>query len=85
MHREDLLVNDRCNRQAVEAIRERLPKLDVVSSFALIVESIDTVDRGTLVVAAKDEKVLRVLDLVCKQKADGFEGLLASVNIVSEE
>ena len=34
MHGEDLLVNDRGNREAVEAVGERLPQLDVVPSFA---------------------------------------------------
>jgi hypothetical protein len=72
MHGEDLLINDGGNRQAVEAVRERLPKLDVVATLALIVEAIDAVDRGTLVVATKDEEVLGVLDLVCEQQADGF-------------
>ena len=31
---EDLLVDDRRHRQTVEAVRERLPQLDVVPSFA---------------------------------------------------
>jgi hypothetical protein len=37
------------------------------------------------VVAAEDEEVLRVLDLVCEQKADGLERLLAAVDVVAEE
>lgn len=36
-------------------------------------------------VAAQDEEVLRVLDLVCQQQADGLQGLLATVHVVSEE
>lgn len=44
VHCEDLLVDDRSNGQAVEAISESLPQLDVVPSLALIVESVDTVD-----------------------------------------
>lgn len=65
VHGEDLLVNDGCDGQAVEAIREGLPQLDVVPPFALVIKSVDSIDRGALVVAAQDEKVLRVLDLVC--------------------
>ena len=34
MHGEYLLVNDGGDRQAVEAVGERLPQLDVVPSFA---------------------------------------------------
>lgn len=85
MHGEDLLVDDGGNGQAVEAISESLPQLDVVSSLALVVETVDAVDAGALVVAAKNEEVFGVLDLVCEEQADGLEGLLAAVDIVTEE
>ena len=63
MHAEDLLVDDRGDREAVEAVGERLPELDVVPALALVVEAVDAVDRRALVVAAQQEEVLRVLDL----------------------
>lgn len=85
MHGEDLLVNDGGDGQAVEAVGECLPQLDVVSSLALIVETVDAVDRGALVVTAEDEEVLGVLDLVGKKQADGFERLLAAVDVVTKE
>lgn len=85
MHGEDLLIDDGGDRQAVEAVGKGLPQLDVVPPFALIVEPIDTVDRGTLVVAAQDEEVLGVFDLVGEQEADGFERLLATVDVVTQE
>jgi len=44
MHAEDLLIYDSCNRQAVEAIGESFPQLDVVSTFALVIESVNSVD-----------------------------------------
>ena len=72
MHSEDLLIDDGCNRQAVEAVRKSLPELDVVASLALIVETVDAVDGGTLVISAQDEEVLGILDLVCQEQADGF-------------
>jgi hypothetical protein len=37
------------------------------------------------VVAAENEEILRVLDLVCEKQANGFQGLLATVDIVTEE
>ena len=52
MHCENLLVDDCCNGQAVEAVGERLPELDVVSSLALIIEPVDSVDGRAFVVAA---------------------------------
>ena len=70
VHGEDLLIDDGGDGQAVEAVGESLPKLDVVSSLALIVETVDTVDRGALVVTAENEEVLRVLNLVCEEQAD---------------
>jgi hypothetical protein len=85
VHSEDLLVNDGGNGEAVKAVGESLPELDVVSALALIVETVDTVDRGTLVVSTQNEEVFRVLDLVCKEEADGLEGLLATVDVVTEE
>lgn len=85
MHGEDFLVDNGCNWQAIEAIRKCLPQLDVVAPLALIVEAIDAVDGRALVVAAQDEKVLRVLDLVCEEQADGLEGLLATIDVIAEE
>lgn len=72
MHGEDLLIDDGRDGQAVEAIGEGLPELDVVPSLALVVEAVDAVDGGALVVAAQDEEVLGVLDLVRQEQADGL-------------
>ena len=67
MHRKDLLIDDSGDRQAVEAVRKCLPQLDVVASLAFVVEPVDAVDRCALMVAAENEEVLRVFDLVRKQ------------------
>ena len=85
MHGEDLLVDDGGNREAVEAVGEGLPQLDIVSSLALVIEPIDAVDRGALVVSAQDEEVLGILDLVCQKQADRLKRLLASIDVVAEE
>lgn len=44
MHCEDLLINDSCDGQAIKAIGEGFPQLDIVSSLALVVKPIDTVN-----------------------------------------
>jgi len=85
VHCEDLLVNDCCDGQTVEAICKCLPELDIVPSLALVVEAVDTIDGGAFVVAAQDEEIFGVFDLVCEEQADGLKGLLASVDIVSQE
>ena len=51
----------------------------------LIVESVNTVNAGALVVSTKNEEVLGVLDLVREEKANSLETLLATVDIVPEE
>lgn len=85
MAAEDLLIDDRGDRQAIKAIREGLPKLDVISSFALVVEAVYPVYAGALVIAAQQEKVLRILDLVRQQQAYRLQGLLTSVDVVAQE
>ena len=68
MHGEDLLINDGGDGQAVEAVGEGLPKLDVVASLALVVETVDTVDGSALVVTAENEEVLGYLILYANKR-----------------
>jgi len=67
MHRQDFVVDQGRNRQAVEAVRKHFPQSDGVTPFAFVVEAVNAINTCTLVVAAQEEKVLWVLDLVCKQ------------------
>ncbi len=53
--------------------------------LTFVVKSVDAVDAGTLVVASKQEEVLRVLDLISEQQADGLERLLSPVDVVAQE
>jgi len=85
MHGEDLLINDSGNWQAIEAIRKCLPQLDVVTSLALIIETVDSVDGSTFMISSQDEEVLGVFDFVCQQETDGLQGLFTSINIVAEK
>jgi len=85
MAAEDLLVDYGRDGEAVEAVGERLPQLDVVATLALVVETVNSVDGGTLMISPEEEEVLRILDLVGQEKADSLQALLASVHIVSEE
>jgi hypothetical protein len=56
---EDLVVDDGRHGQAVEAVGERLPELDAEPPLALVVEAVQPVDAGRLVVAPGIEKVVR--------------------------
>lgn len=85
VHGENLLVNDGSDGKAVEAVGKSLPQLNVIATLALVVESIDTVDGGALVVTSEDEEVFGVLDLVGEEQADGLKRLLTSVDVITEE
>ena len=68
MHAENFFVDEGGDGEAVEGVGESFPELDGVAAFALIIEPIDAVDLGTLVVAAEQEEILRVLYLVTHQE-----------------
>ena len=53
MAAKDLLVDDGSDGQTVEAVGERLPEFDVISTFAFVVEAVDAVDRCAFVVATQ--------------------------------
>lgn len=85
MHSEDLFINDRSNWQAIEAVCECFPQLDIVPSLALIVESVNAVDGGALVVSTEDEEIFRVLDLVCQQQTYCFKRLFSTIYVITKE
>lgn len=85
MHSENLLVNDGSNWETIKTIREGFPQLYVVSSLTLVVKAIYTVDGGTLVVAAKNEEIFGILDLVGQEETNGLQRLFASINVIAEE
>ena len=80
---EDLLVDDGGDGQAVEAVGEGLPQLDVVAALALVVEPIYPVNTGALVIATQNKEVLGVLDFISQKKTNRFQGLLSAINIVT--
>jgi hypothetical protein len=59
--------------------------LDLANALTFVVKAVDAVDACAFVVAAEDEEVFRVFDLVCQQQADGFERLLPAVDIVAKK
>jgi hypothetical protein len=56
-----------------------------MKGLTFIVEAVDAVDRRALVVSSENEEVLGVLNFVRQEQADGFERLLATVDIVAKE
>ena len=82
MHAEDFFVNDGGYGKAIEAVRKGFPQLYVVPPLALVIEPIDSVNRGTFMVTSEDKEILGILDLVGQQYANGLKGLLPSVYVV---
>jgi hypothetical protein len=85
MTAENFLVNKCSNWQAVEAVCEGLPEFDVVSSFAFVIEAVDSVDTGALVVTTKEEEVFREFDFVREKETDSFKRLFATINVITKE
>ena len=53
MHAENFLVDEGRDRQAIEDVAKDAPESNRVSTFAFIVETIDSVDLSTLVISSK--------------------------------
>lgn len=92
VHTDDLFVDDGTDRHDVEAIRKGFPEFEVVSTLTyiyelltLIVETVNAIDAGTLMVTSQEEEVLGVLDFIGKEQTDSFYGLFSSVDVVSQE
>lgn len=59
--------------------------IEIRFEITFIEESVDSVDGGTFVVASQKEEVFGVFNLVSHQKTDRFQGLFASVHIVTHK
>ena len=85
VHAEDFVVDQSGDRHAVEYILELLPHADRVATLALVVKAVNSINRGTLVVAPEDEEVFGVFNFVCEKETYHFNGLFSSVNIITKE
>lgn len=85
MHTEDFLINEGGDRKAVEDIREDLPESDRIPAFAFVIEAVNAVDLGALVIAAQQEEIFRVLYLVAQQQAHCFDRLFPPIDIVPQK
>ena len=83
IHGEDFFINDCRDGQAIEAIGECLPQLNIIPSLALVVKAVDPVNGSTLMIAPENEKVFWILDFVCQEQTDCLKGLFAPVHIIT--
>jgi len=85
MHAQYLVIDERCDGQAVEAIREYLPQPNIEPPLTFVIKTIDSVDLCILVVTPQQENIFGVPDFVRQQQAYSLQALFASIDIVSEE
>jgi hypothetical protein len=85
MHAKNFLVYKSADWQTIKHVGKYFPQLDRVSSLTFVVEAINPVDLGTLVVSSEKEEILRVLNLVAQQQGNSFDRLLATVNIIAQK
>ena len=65
MHTEDLVIDKGSDWHTIENILKLFPQSDAVPIFAFVIESINSVNLTTLVIATKEEKVFLKFNFVC--------------------
>nr|GMC81859.1 ABC1 family protein, putative [Ipomoea batatas] len=85
VHAKYLIIDDGGHRETVKTLGERLPEANAVAALALVVETVDPIDRSAFVVSSEDEEVIGKFDFVAEEKADCLHALLPSVDVVAEE
>lgn len=81
---EDLVVDQGCEGEVVEQVREVLPHVGVaVLAQALVVKAVDLRDLPRLVVPPQDRDALRVANLQRNQQRDRLDRVVASINVVT--
>jgi len=85
MRTKDLLIHDGGTGETIETIGKGLPELDPKTALAFVIETVDAVDGGALVISSKDEEIFGVFDLIRQKEAYGLEGLLTTVDIIPQE
>lgn len=92
MHAENPIVDQCCNRKAIEDINERLPKFDRVSTFTCISHHITFVkepiklgDFLALMVAPQHEEVFRVFNFIASQEAESFDSLFSPIDVIAQK
>ena len=81
---ENLIVDESCEREVVEEIGEVLPYVGIaILSETFIVEAVHLSNLTRLVVTTEDGDALRISDLESNEQRDCFDGVIASIDVVS--
>lgn len=83
---EDLVLDDRRQRQVVEQVREQLPHVArAVLSHTLVEKAVNLRDLPTLVVATEQMDAVGVPRLVAQQQTHRLHRVVAAVDVVAHE
>eukprot|EP00931_Biecheleriopsis_adriatica_P032421 TRINITY_DN18918_c0_g1_i3.p1 TRINITY_DN18918_c0_g1~~TRINITY_DN18918_c0_g1_i3.p1 ORF type:complete len:187 (+),score=23.58 TRINITY_DN18918_c0_g1_i3:163-723(+) len=86
MHADDLILDDCCQWQGIEAIRDRLPRLwTFVCPDAFNEEAVNLCDLPTLMVAAQERDALFEAALVEEHQGDAPDAVVATIDIITEK
>lgn len=81
---EDLVVDQGGKGEIIEEIGEVFPYIRVtVLSETFVVEAVNLSDLAGLVITTKNCDALRISDLECNEEGDGFDGIIASINVIT--
>lgn len=86
MHADDLILNDSSHGQIVERVCKHLPDVRAaVRTHAFVEEAVDLCDLSAFVVAAQERDALLVADFVKKHESHGLDGVVATVDVITQE
>ena len=85
MHTQDLIIDESGDGHAVKDVLELFPDADGVAAFALVVETVDSIDLAALVISSQQEEVLLELDFVGQEENDCLKRVLSSIDVVAKE
>ena len=85
VHAQNSVLYQCTDRHVIEAFAKFLPKSHCVAAAAFVKESIVSIDRLTFVVATEQIEIGWELELQGKQERDDLDGLLAAVDVISNE
>ena len=64
VHADDAALDDGADGKAFETIGKQLPEMNIITSFALVVETVDAVDGVRFVVSTQNKEILGIFDFV---------------------
>jgi hypothetical protein len=81
---EDLVIDEGSKREVVEQVCEELPDVGIaIFAQALVVEAVHLCDLSRFMVTAQDGDSGRISNFEGNEKCDGFDGVVASINVVA--